>query len=104
MQRPDTSFMQTPDSAMEEQVRNREVEFQKNKRTSMEAPMIGILAITAVFVFLVVLFNIFSSTTQPPSHTATPATEVNVLPPPEPFPAPLPMPNAGPTPAPVPQN
>jgi hypothetical protein len=104
MQRPDISFMHTPDSATEEQVHNREIEFQTTKRNDTEAPLIGILAITAVFVFLVVLFNIFSSTNQPASHTATPSTEVRVLPQPKPFPTPLPMPNAGPTPTPAPQD
>ena len=104
MQRPDTSYMHTPDTALEEQVRNRETEFKTSKSQDMEAPAIGIIAITAIFIFLVVLLNIFSSTAQPPAHLATPATEVKVETAPKPFTAPLPMPNAGPTPTPVPQR
>lgn len=104
MQSPDTSYMHTPDTALEDQVRNREVEFKTAKGRDMEAPAIGIIAITAIFVFLVVLFNIFSSTAQPPAHMATPATEVTVEKAPEAFPTPLPMPNAGPTPTPIPQR
>lgn len=102
MQTRESSFMHTPDSIeLEEQIRNRDVEFQNKAREDVEAPAIGILAVTALFVFLVVMFNIFSPTNQPPANVATPGVETNIET--KPFPAPMPMPNSGAMPAPTAQ-
>jgi hypothetical protein len=105
MQTPESSIMHTPDTVptTEEQIRNREIEFKPTLKDDIEAPAIGIMAITAIFLFVVVVFSIFSSTAQPPVHRSTPAIESRIEPI-SPFPTAMPLPNTGPTPAPVPQN
>ena len=94
--------MQTPQTQpnREQQKLNREIEFKELPVKDMEAPIIGILVITAAFIFIVLLYNIFSPTTVPKVHQATPATESTVSN--DPFP--MPIPNIGPTPNPAPQR
>jgi len=83
---------------------NRDVEFNRVNGDEMEAPVIGIMAITAIFIFLVLLLSVFGSTNLRPAHHATPQTEVESKAlQAEPFPV-MPLPNSGPLPAPAPQD
>lgn len=82
------------------QQRNRASEFTKTNE-ELAGPAVGVLAITAIFVFVLMLFSIFGPTRTPEPRIATPGTDARILPD---GPLPMPMPNSGPLPAPAPEQ